>query len=52
MRIIKLLSSITLAFGLAGFGANVSAHGSGPGTGTGTGASDDGIMVTRHFTGL
>ncbi len=48
MRIIKLLSSITLVFGLAGLGENVSAHG----PGTGTGASADGIMVTRHFTGL
>jgi hypothetical protein len=46
VRIVRLLSSITLAFGLAGLGVNVSAHG--PGTGT----SADGIMVTRHFTGL
>jgi len=46
MKIKGLLSSITLALGLVGFITGLSAHGSG------SSDSSDGMIVTRHFTGI
>jgi hypothetical protein len=41
-----LISTVALAIGLVASGTNVFAHGSGPGD------FPDGLMVTRHFTGI
>ena len=46
MRVLRLISSVALAIGLVAFGANLSAHGNG------SGDPPDGMMVTRHFTGI
>ena len=46
MRVIRLISIFALAIGLVTFGTNLSAHG------TGSGAPPDGMIVTRHFTGI
>ena len=46
MSVIKLISSVALAIGLLAFGTNLSAHGSG------SGDPPDGMIVTRHFTGI
>jgi hypothetical protein len=46
MKFIGLMSGIALAIGLVGFSAELFAHETGPGD------SSDGMIVTRHFTGL
>ena len=46
MRVMRFISSIALATGLIASGTNVFAHG------TGSGDFPDGLMVTRHFTGI
>ena len=45
MKFIRLASTLALAIGLLVSGGNLLAHGSGQS------GSDDGLMVTRHFTG-
>ena len=45
MKIVRLISTITLAIGLFVSGANLYAHGSD------SGGFMEGFMVTRHFTG-
>ena len=47
MKVIRLFSSVSLAFGLTISGVNLFAHESGSGPGQGMGD----FMVTRHFTG-
>jgi hypothetical protein len=46
MKVTRFISSTALAIGLVAFGTNVFAHGSGPGD------FPDGMIVTRHFTGI
>jgi len=46
MSVTRLISTVALAIGLVASGTNVFAHGTGPGD------FPDGLMVTRHFTGI
>ena len=46
MRVIRLISSVALAIGILGSSTIASAHG------PGSGSTDDGFIVTRHFTGI
>jgi hypothetical protein len=46
MKVIRLISSVALAIGILGSSTIASAHG------PGSGSTDDGFIVTRHFTGI
>jgi hypothetical protein len=46
MSVTRLISTVALTIGLVASGTNAFAHGTGPGD------FPDGLMVTRHFTGI